>query len=72
MGLVEYGRKNPFGFGVGAADAAGAEATLVIDEDDRLGEDSDDFGVEVKGWCTPNGDVNWLLVRDEVAIGDPK
>ncbi len=66
MGLVEYGRKKPFGLGVGAAAAAGAEAILVAD--DRFGEDKDDFGVDVKGWCTPNGEVNWLLDP----IGDPK
>jgi len=34
VGLVEYGRKNPFGLCVGAANAEGADATLVADEDD--------------------------------------
>ena len=71
MGLVEYGLKNPFGFGAGAANAAGAEATLVID--DWFGDDSDDdFGVDVKGWCTPKGDVNELFAKGDDAIGDPK
>ena len=69
MGLVEYGRKNPFGFCVGAANAAGADATLVADADDWFGDDSDDFGVDVKG---PNGDVNELVARGDVARGDPK
>ena len=72
VGLVEYGLKNPFGLGVGAANAAGADATLVI-EDDWFGDDNDDdFGVDVKGWCTPRGDVNELLVKGDEAIGDPK
>ena len=58
-GLVEYGRKNPFGFGVGADRAAGAEATFVA---------GDDFGVDVKGW--PIGDVKELF--NEAPSGDPK
>ena len=40
MGLVEYGRKNPFGFGVGADRAAGAEATLVINDDLEFGDEA--------------------------------
>jgi hypothetical protein len=44
----------------------------VIDEDDWFGDESDDFGVDVKGWCTPKGDVNELLFSGDEAIGDPK
>ena len=72
VGLIECGQINPFGFGVGAANAAGAEDTFVIDEDDWFGDESDDFAVDVKGWCTPKGDVIELLVSGDEAIGDPK
>ena len=39
---------------------------------DEFGDESDDFGVDVKGWCRPKGDVIELLVSGDAAIGDPK
>ena len=33
VGLVEYGLTNPFGLGVGAVNATGADATLVMEDD---------------------------------------